>query len=416
MLRKTGVLARPAVWSVRVVAVPVAAYLSGPLRHAIPGAPQGGSRLGVVPWRRNGDTRGAAANRQVKMQLRSVQTIYRDGKHNAFTGIARWRGKYWACFRSAASHCSLEGRICVISSADLKVWSGPAIAINTPEDNRDPKLFVCHDRLHVTSMTVRRSFEKPETGEGRARTEDFYSLVSYTEDGIHWSTAQRVWEPFKALWWTEARGERVYGSGYACRPVDDQGNPLPGSPRCELSSTEFVASDDGLDWRTLSIISREREPSECALAFLPDGRAVGFLRHNLEQDPCPQIVVADPPYLRWKTAYTFPYFTNGTCLGMVGGTLVASSRAMLDWDSTPPEVVELADAGAVRGLLIMTVDVDAPRVTPELVISCPPHPDGDWPDVSYAGIVDLGGGEFAMSYYQGLKNAGSDVMLAWLHL
>lgn len=350
------------------------------------------------------------------MKLESIDTIYHDGGHNAFTGMVRWRDRYWVCFRHAESHRSIEGRIYVISSSDLKNWSEPAVGVDTPEDNRDPKLFVRNDKLYLTVMTIKRSFEIPETCEGKILTEDFFSLVSYTVDGVNWGEPRRTWDPYKGLWWAEPYGGRVYGTGYVLKPVDEQGNPQRGSTECEMSSTEFVASEDGLEWKTLSVISQERQPTECALAFLPDGRAVGFLRYQLTENPFPDIVVAEPPYTKWEVACSFPYWTNGPCLGMVGDTLVASSRAMLDWDSTPREVVDLAEPGAVRGLQIMTVDVDKGQVTPELVISCPPHPEDDWPDISYAGIVDLGGGRFVMSYYQGLKRAFSDIKLAQLRL
>jgi hypothetical protein len=175
-----------------------------------------------------------------------------------------------------------------------------------------------------------------------------------------------------------------------------------------------VASDDGLEWKTLSVISQERQPTECALAFLPDERAVGFLRHNEEAAPFPEILVASPPYTTWEKVYDFPFWTNGPCLGWVGDTLVAASRAMLEF--APPEIVRLAAPGAVRGLLIMTVDVDRGQVAPEWVISSAPAPEGDWPDVSYAGIVDLDGEQFAMSFYDGLKRGPSDIKLAHLRL
>ena len=350
------------------------------------------------------------------MKLESIDTIYHDGEHNAFTGIVQWRDKYWVCFRNATSHRSLEGRICVISSPDLKEWSSPSVPVDTPEDNRDPKLFLLGDRLYVTSMTVKRSFEFPETYSGEILTEDLFSLVSYTDDGTSWAEPQRVWEPFKGIWWAEPHGDRVYGSGYRCEPVDDRGNTLRGSSHRRVDSAELVTSTDGLEWKTLCVISRDRRPTECAIAFLPDGRAVGFLRHDAEDAPFPEILVAEPPYDRWETVYKFPYATNGPCLGMVGGTLVAASRAFLEWDSTPPEVVGLADPGAVRGLQVMTVDVDKGEVVPELVVSCPPHPEDDWPDVSYAGILDLGERRFAMCYYEGLKMGHSDIKLARLRL
>lgn len=348
------------------------------------------------------------------MNLEGVHTIYHDGRHNAFTGIVRWKDRCWVCFRNACTHRSPDGRIFVVSSPNLKDWSEPSVPINTPEDNRDPKLFVLNDRLHVTSMTVNRSFEAPDTCSGEVSLHDFFTLVSFTEDGIYWSEPRRVWEPFKALWWAQALGERVYGSGYLYKPVDAQGNLRIGSSQCQMNSAELAVSDDGLEWKTLSVISQERRPTECALAFLPDGRAVAFLRHDEEASPFPEIKVASPPYTRWETAYGFPFWTNGPCLGLVGNTVVAASRAFLEF--APPEIARLADPGAVRGLLIMTVDVDTGQVTPELVISSAPAPEGDWPDVSYAGIVDLGDGQFAVSYYDGLKRGASDIKMARLRL
>ena len=38
----------------------------------------------------------------------------------------------------------------------------------------------------------------------------------------------------------------------------------------------------------------------------------------------------------------------------------------------------------------------------------------NWPDISYASIVDLGDDRFAMSYYEGFKGPPSDIHLAVL--
>ncbi|MBI4026760.1 MAG: exo-alpha-sialidase [Verrucomicrobia bacterium] len=351
-----------------------------------------------------------------KVKLQSVDIIYHDGKHNAFTGIVRWKGQYWVCFRNAAAHRALDGKILVMSSPDLKDWGTPSVAIDTPEDNRDPKMFVLNNRLYVTSMTIKRSFEMPETCEGKILTHDFFSLVSHTEDGIRWSEPQRVWEPFKGIWWAVTHGNRAYGSGYVLKPVDGRGNVSPGSPQCRMNSAEFIVSDDGLEWKTLSVISQERQPTECALAFLPDERAVAFVRHEEKDAHFPEIKIASPPYTKWETIYDFPFWTNGACLGLADNTLVAASRAFLEPCFITPEIARLADPDAVRGLLVMTIDVDKQQVEPQLVISCPPHPKEDWPDVSYAGIIDLGEGQFAMSFYDGLKMGCTDIKLARLVL
>jgi hypothetical protein len=333
------------------------------------------------------------------VKLESVDTIYHDGGHNAFTSIKRWKGKYWVCFRNDTAHRSLNGKILVISSPDLKTWSNPSVAIDTAADNRDPKLFVLHDKLYVTSDAV-------EWGDKETKTfEDIYTLLSFTEDGTHWNTPRRVWKPLGVIWWVEEVNDRVYGAGY-----------LTNIKKGVLSKirAEFFVSDDGFEWKTLSVISQERQASECALAFLPDKRAVAFVRHD-DRTIIPEIKVASPPYTSWEKILDFPFVTNGPCLGLVNNTLVASSRAFLDWPQ-PEEILSLAEPGAVRGLLIMTIDIERAEVVPELVISCPPAPEGDWPDVSYAGIIDLGAGRFAMSYYSGTKKGPTDIKIAHLKL
>jgi len=69
------------------------------------------------------------------MQLESVDAIYHDGRHNAFTDLVQWKDRYWVCFRNGSEHRSLDGAIFVISSLDLQDWGPPSVPIATPEDN-----------------------------------------------------------------------------------------------------------------------------------------------------------------------------------------------------------------------------------------------------------------------------------------
>ena len=148
---------------------------------------------------------------RAKITLESVDTIYHDGRHNAFTSIVWWRGKYWVCFRNASAHRSRDGKILVISSPDLKAWGEPSLCIDTAEDNRDPKLFVFRDRLCVTSLSVNQAFEDERTYSGGITVHDFFSLLAFTDDGLHWEVPRRVWAPFKAVWWIETVDNHLYG-------------------------------------------------------------------------------------------------------------------------------------------------------------------------------------------------------------
>jgi len=88
---------------------------------------------------------GATANwPRVYVRRYHVQSIWSDGRHNAFPGIARVGNYYYVTFRNAIAHQSEDGtsKIFVIRSAadDLKKWEKVAEFTN-PRNIRDPLVF-----------------------------------------------------------------------------------------------------------------------------------------------------------------------------------------------------------------------------------------------------------------------------------
>jgi hypothetical protein len=352
------------------------------------------------------------------IELDDDRVIYSDGRHNAFTSLVPWRGRYWLAFRNGSSHRGHDGRILVVSSPDLVEWSRPTVAIDTGDDDRDPRLVVFDDRLFVAAHTVARQFGDEAHLDGTIHTTRLHSLVSATDDGLTWSEPTVATEPHHFIWWMMARGDHLYATERrAWRVLVD------GQQRREYQ-TSFLRSPDGFRWERVGVISAERLASECAFAFLPDGRAVGFLRHDLDQRP--EIVVSDPPYRRWRVAISVPFMYSGPCLGLVAGQIVVSGRAFFEDPTTPLVTAEMRPRQ--RGLLVATVELDAGRLIPRLMI---PHSRGplgpddpgadedarfNAPDISYASVVDLGRGRLAMSYYEGWKGRVSNVRLARLRI
>jgi hypothetical protein len=173
--------------------------------------------------------------------------------------------------------------------------------------------------------------------------------------------------------------------------------------------SDFLQSSDGRQWQRLSMISTERMSSEVAFDFLPDGRAVAFVRHDLDQYP--EIKVAEPPYTEWETVLAFPFRCTGPSLDLIHGHIVLSGRVYFDDPATPLLTPAIAARG--RGLLLMTLDLERRKLLPEVMIPhstgplaphdplANPDPRFNGPDISYASAVALGSREFAMSYYDG---------------
>jgi len=352
------------------------------------------------------------------MKLEEDRVIFSDGRHNAFTSLVRWRDRFWLAFRNGSSHRGHDGRILVISSPDLGEWSAPTVAIETPNDDRDPRLVVFRDRLFVAAHTVVREFGDEAHLDGTIHTTQLHTVMSATDDGTSWEKPWVATEPHHFIWWMEARGGQVYATErYAWRVL------VEGEQKREYQ-TNFLRSADARRWQRIGMISRERLASECAFVFLPSGRAVGFLRHDSDQRP--EIVVAEPPYERWEAVVSVPFMYSGPCLGLVDGRIVVAGRAFFEDPGTPLLTPEMRPRQ--RGVLIATVDLEARRLEPRLMI---PHPTGplgpddpradedarfNAPDISYAQVADLGEGRFAMSYYAGSKGKVSNIRLARLRL
>ncbi len=78
--------------------------------------------------------------------------IWDKGKHNAFTDLIRWRGKWYCTFREADGHVGGDGKLRVLESADGKTWESVALVAEEGIDLRDPKLSITpDDRLMIVA-------------------------------------------------------------------------------------------------------------------------------------------------------------------------------------------------------------------------------------------------------------------------
>ncbi|MBP5759756.1 MAG: hypothetical protein J6W90_00050, partial [Verrucomicrobia bacterium] len=78
-----------------------------------------------------------------------TRQIWSDGRHNAFTGAAYWKGKTYVVFRNAEHHVSFDGRVKILSSRDGSVFSESATISLPGKDLRDPKIVNAGRTLHL---------------------------------------------------------------------------------------------------------------------------------------------------------------------------------------------------------------------------------------------------------------------------
>lgn len=60
-------------------------------------------------------------------ELISVRKIWDGAPHNAFTDLARFRGRWYCAFREAAAHVSNDGALRILGSRDGETWTSAAL-------------------------------------------------------------------------------------------------------------------------------------------------------------------------------------------------------------------------------------------------------------------------------------------------
>src|SRR5688500_14091679 len=115
-------------------------------------------------------------------KILEVKKIWGEGKHNAFTDLIRWHGKWFCTFREAVGHVGGDGKLRVLESADGDKWESAALLAEKGIDLRDPKLCITpDDRL---MMTAGGSVYEGKTLLGRQ------PRVAFSKDGRQWTATE----------------------------------------------------------------------------------------------------------------------------------------------------------------------------------------------------------------------------------
>lgn len=224
-----------------------------------------------------------------------------DGRHNAFTDLISWHGKYYLCFRHGAAHLSMDGQIQILRSDDLKTWT-PCGTLDTLGDDRDPHFTATDQRLYVFFGTwdLLHAQDNGLPGRGRLR-----SYGAWSENGEQWSDIHALYETGWWLWRVRWLKDAFYSVAYE---ID--------WPSKAKNEARLLRSADGLGWQPVSTVTQERQPDEADFRFLPDGsmevvmrccdkqadsmwlKSTPDLMHWTKQDL--GVVIHSPVLLSWK--------------------------------------------------------------------------------------------------------------------
>jgi len=288
----------------------------------------------------------------MSIKVESVECVYSNGKHNAFTSITKHQGMYYLAFRSSDSHLSAEAAITIMVSEDGKAWTFQTRLAGAPgEDFRDPEIISFNGKLIVYFAIC---------CQGR---EDRDSLAYFSEDGKNF-TASTInglkygyW-----LWGIVERNGELFGSAYLHCDGDD--------------FMKLYRSSDGFIWE--KVYDFPEKCNETALDVGDDGKLYALARTEIKPFK-PYLFIFDDVEAGPIETITLDTVLQGPMLKCLkNGCLMIGRR----WDKK--------DRSDTRVDLVWRGDDGNLDYVDTL-------PSGG--DCSYASWVDVGEGEALVSYY-----------------
>lgn len=312
----------------------------------------------------------------------SVEKIWDNGMHNAFTSIEEFKGEYYVTFREGESHIfdskgNAEGKIRILHSKNGKKWEAlPAIG-KEGYDLRDPKFSVTPDgRLMVI---IGGSIYRNKVLVGSQ------PHVMFSSDGRTFTDPQpvNVDERYRTerdwLW----RVTWHNGVGYSI----SYGRTEKGQTPLYLYSTT-----DGINYKHITSFEIENFPNEATIRFLEDGRMAIMLRREQGDRECMWGVSRNAEFTEWEWKKMGTFLGGPDFIVLDDEHIVAGGRTFLT-------------SAAKTSLLVGNKDGKFEQV---VVL-----PSGG--DTSYPGFV-VAGDELWVSYYSMHDSKNASIHLAKIPL
>jgi len=246
-------------------------------------------------------------------ELKQVQKVYSDGLHNAFTGMAFFKGSCYLAFRNGKGHSGDAARQIIMKSTNGTDWL-PLSKKTMPDpkdgdyyDYRDSYFLVDGDRLLIYSAASLFKDGK------RLR---FDSQVQTTTDGISWTdpeiTLKNVW-----LWKPIKAAGKYYGGGYY---YDDN----------KFLNVNLMSSDDGIAWKDVSRISCGGESHMYPLS----SERIRVLVRTERKPYHLEVYESTLPFLKWEKVRTIPQIIQGPHVFRMKGKTFLAGRERPDYLET----------------------------------------------------------------------------------
>jgi len=253
----------------------------------------------------------AAEDTLPKVRIESVRRVFDNGKHNAFTDLCRFQGRYYLTFRSCPDGHGVypTSSIIVLASDNAETWKQVHRFRVPKRDTRDPHFLVFRNRLFIYTGTWYCGASAPKQRD----INEHLGFAVWTKDGRTWHRPTMLEGTYgHYVWRAAAHG----GKAYLCaRRKRHFAKTKTRAERDPLVQSALLESEDGLVWKTVGLF-QERYGDETAFLLQQDGSILAVARSGGGRNA--QVCRSKPPYQTWKRTNLDRY---------IGGPLLARWRA-----------------------------------------------------------------------------------------
>jgi hypothetical protein len=241
-----------------------------------------------------------------QVRILSVNRVFYNGEHNAFTDLCRYNGSYYLTFRSCPDGHGIHptSSIIVLTSVDSKVWQ-ESFRFHVPErDTRDPHFLIFKDKLFVyTGTWYCGQYSEPD----KYNINQHLGYAVWTEDGDKWQGPQLLEGSYGHYVW---RAAKYRDKAYLCaRRIHDFLEFSSRSSAREIMESAMLESDDGLVWKKVTLF-QERNGDETAFLFEQNGAIIAVSRRDRGNA---ELCRAEKPYQNWQR-YDLGLYIGGPLL------------------------------------------------------------------------------------------------------
>lgn len=250
----------------------------------------------------------------------TVDKIWDNGMHCAFTSIEKFKGYYFICFREGYGHHAYSsqgeanGKVRILYSKNGKKWKSLPLISKVGYDLRDPKLSITPDGRLMVNMAGSICNNKKLVGR-----ENF---VTFSKDGRNFTELQQINidEQYRTKYDWVWRVTWHKDTGYAICYI---------RKKTGISELYLYTTKDGVNYKHFKTFEMDGFPNESTIRFLKDDRMAIMVRRERKDRSCMWGVSTDTTYQDWTWKKMGTFIGGPNFIELDNGDIIAGGRTIM---------------------------------------------------------------------------------------